>query len=541
MTDELIADLERKRPGYEAERVWHKFLMDSYLGTGGFSGAVKQPIAGHWGPAAEMYSSNALGGVDVLDTYLDRYPREDASKFRSRVQGTQYDNYNEALTDTKLSYVLRKEFEPRNIPDVIREWRQDVDGRGTTWTDLRGNNALVAAVLGWRPMLIDARAMPRDEKGNALILNAAQARDAGMRPYPVPLFPANLLDYILDDVGQFTYVKLCTTSQRKASWRGERETVTHYTIWTPTHFEKYEVTEGKGGKTAVLVDEGPHTFGLVPLVIYQHKAGPEDPVLALPMHANVAQASRAHLNRMSEFNEHLRGQVFALLVVASKGGQLSEDLTVGTDNALPIDTESRQPHAFIAPPGTVADTYEKRLESIVREMYRVARVEYTRPTGGISSGEAHAYEFAQTNAALADFAKQLARAEDDVDFFVGRYYGVPDDELQAASNVPPDTFDIENLTADIKDAFDIIAGNVGPTATKLLKLRLIDQAFPRLDADTRKTIEAELDDEDAQDAADEAAAAEAEAARLDAEEAARLAAAEAAARGNVTTPEPAAA
>lgn len=523
MADELLEALERTRPGYEAECVWHKFLMDAYLGTGGFAGAIKQAVAGFWGAAAEMYSGLSIAG-QALDTYLDRYPSENDRKFNMRVAGTQYDNYVEALTDLKVSYVLRKEFEARNIPKAISDWRTDVDGRGTTWNDIRANNAIVAAVLGWRPLLIDARAMPKDEKGEPLVLNAAQAREVGMRAYPVPLFPANLVDYTLDDAGQFADVKIRTTSQRRKSWKDERETVTHYTIWTPTRFEKYEVTESNGHKSAQLVDEGPHNFGAVPLVIYQHKASPTDPVQALPMHKNVSIAARAHLNRMSEFNEHLRGQVFAVLVVASQGGQLAENLLVGTDNALPIDQESKQPHAFIAPPATVASTYETRLESIVREMYRVARVEYTRPTGGISSGEAHAYEFAQTNAALAEFAKNIARAEDDVDFFVGKYLGVNDNELANSANVPPDNFDVENLAADIKDAFDLITGEIGATATKLLKMRLIDQALPRLAPKTRAIIEAEVDALHSQDTADKALAEEAEAARL---EAASTAAAEA--------------
>lgn len=518
MTDELLESLERKRPGYEAELVWHKFLMDAYLGTGGFAGSVKQPPAGYWGPAADIYSTAAdrtSNDTLLLDTYLDRFPREDAPKFKSRVAGTQYDNYVEPLTDLKVAYLLRKEFDARNLDKAVEDWRENVDGAGTTWAELRASNAIVAAVLGWRPILIDARPMPVDEQGAPIIRTRAQAREAKLRPYPVPLFPANLLDYQVDDAGQFTYAKLCTTAMRQESWKDARTEVKHYTIWTPETFEKYEVTHVDGHDKVTAQSQGVNPFGIVPLAIVKHKDNPGEPVLGLPMHAAVAQSARAHLNRLSEFNEHLRGQVFAVLVVASKGGQPSEEVTVGTDNALPIDSESKQPHAYLAPPASVAATYEKRLEAIVREMYRMARVEYTRATGGVTSGEAHAYEFQQTNAALADFAKCIAKAEDAVDYFVGRYYGVPENKLSEQTNVPPASFDVEDLTADIKASFDLIGGDVGPTATKMLKLRLIKQSLPMLTAEQLEIIESELDDEQGQDDADRAMAEEARRALLD--------------------------
>jgi hypothetical protein len=232
----------------------------------------------------------------------------------------------------------------------------------------------------------------------------------------------------------------------------------------------------------------------------------------MPMHASVSQAARAHLNRLSEFNEHLRGQVFAVLVYAVKGGVMPEDVTVGTDNALAVDSEGSQTHAYVAPPATVAATYERRLESVVREMYRMARVEFTRASGGITSGDSHAYEFQQTNAALGDFALNIAKAEDDVDYIVGRYYGASEEELAAQVNVPPKSFDVENMQADIKASFDLINGGVGPTATQMLKSRLIKQALPMLSAEQLDVIEQELRDEQSQDDADDALAMEARAA-----------------------------
>lgn len=508
MTDALLKALERKRAGYDAEMLWHKFLLDAYLGMGGFAGSVKQPPAGFWGAAAEVYSSalSESRSTTPIDTYLDRFPREDERKFRSRVQGVQYDNYMEPLTDLKVGYILRKPFDVRGRPDVVSEWRENVDGRGTSWAELFPGIVTRTAVLGLQPVLLDVPELPEG------VTTLAQYRDAGVQPYPVPLFPANLLDYDTDRAGQMTMAKLCTSSMRRESWMDDPVEVTHYTIWTPESFVKYEVTDVKGSKFATLVSQGRNPFGAVPIVLYKHKSSPDDPIRAMAMHGNVAQQSRAHMNRLSEFNEHLRGQVFALLVYVTNGGENEGDLTVGVDNALTLPSDARQVHQYIAPPATVAATYEKRLESIVREIYRIARVEFSRPTGQATSGLARAYDFAATNRALADFAGELALAEMHLDWLIGRYYGVSEDELAASTVIAPDSFDIEDLATDIKSAFDLIAGDIGPTATRLLKLQLVDQALPRLDADTRAAIEQELDDSGKQDSTDAALAAEAEAA-----------------------------
>ena len=501
----LIEQLERKRAGYDAECIWHRFLMDGFLGTGGFAGKVRQPVSGPWGAAADMYSGF---GVDAstVDTYLDAHPREEPAKFARRADQAEYHNYVKALTSLKLGHISRKEFIARDRPETVAEWRKNVDGNGTSWDELRPRIDAVTAVLGWRPVLIDARPTPTDEHGNPLITNAAQAREADLRPYPVPLFPANLLDYGLDDAGQFTYAKIRTQVVRQEAWDAEPEEVSVYTIWTLDSWVKYEVNKDR---EPAFVGEGPNPFDCVPLVIYQHEPAPQEPVIGLPMHGDVTQVARAHLNRLSELNEHLRGQVFALLVLSCKSGIPPADVSVGVDNALVVDSEARQTHAYIAPPGTVAATYKERLEDIVREMYRVARVEYTRSSGNASSGEAHAYEFAQTNQALADFAGQIAKAEMQIDWLVGRYYKVPEAKLRASTIIPPKTFDVENLIVDIKATFDLIAGDVGVTATKLLKMQALRQMLRNLDEDTVAIIDDELDATAKQKDVDDAAAEEA--------------------------------
>src|SRR3990167_7187964 len=119
----LVERLAWKRDGYAAELRRHKFLLDAFAATGGFSGRERADAASYWGPAADMYGDVTLGALDpsdqdeaALDTYLDRHPREDMPKFRRRVQVAHYSNYCEPVVDIRLSYMNRRPFS-RTIAD----------------------------------------------------------------------------------------------------------------------------------------------------------------------------------------------------------------------------------------------------------------------------------------------------------------------------------------------------------------------------------------------------------------------------------------
>lgn len=487
---ELLQQLERKRAGYDEELVLHRFLLDAYGGTGGFSTKVQRHASDRFGASASAYSCGPA------ESYIQRYgEREDDAKYNARVNATTYDNYVEALTDIKTGYVLSKPMEYREQADPVADWRRNCDGVGTEYGEHAAALVLRAAILGWCPLLLDVtKGAPEGYRSRA------HAREAGIQPYPVPLWPANLLDFKRGDHGEYLWAKVVTTRLDQAAWDAEPIEITEYTIWTREGWTKYEVNDKREAR---LVDEGTHNFGAVPIVIYRHKESPTD-ANGRPMHGAVSEAALDHLNTKSEFREHMRGQVFALLVHVTSGNT-QEDINIGIWNALDLPADASQTHAFIAPPGTVAATFEKRLEAIVQGMYRMARVEFTRQSGGPQSGASRAYEFAQTNLALSAFAAELAKSEAEVDYLIGTWHGVAPEKLRAATVIPPTSFDVEDMAKDIEEAWSIIGADVGPTATKLIKMQVIDQRLPNLDPKTRAQIEQELDDADAQAEADKAA------------------------------------
>lgn len=502
---DLVEQLEATRDDYTSERQWHKLLMDAYSGGGGFQGSAKQPRYGFWGAAASVYT-DAFHSLDHLqlnsahpDTYLDRFPREDLAKFRTRVQGAHYANYIAPMTDLKLSFMQRRELTVENRPDKLDAWRENVDGRGTTWDEITPDMWLRAAVLGWFPAVIDMPMAPTSADGSPLLITRAAADQLGLVPTITPLFPANLTDYQCDHRGNFQWAKIRTDHLVQPSPWDRKSHISRYTIWYPDRFDKFEVTTNPetGDKSArMIAQDQPHAFGEVPLAIARYKPSPDDPIKGIAMHGQESVEARALFNRQSELDEHMRGQVFAILVLAAEENEEVGEITVGTDNGIYLDPNATQSHYFLSPDASVAGSYEKRIEVTIEEMYRQARIEFARPTTSrqATSGIARKFEFAQTDRALVDFARNLALFEEHVDMLVGRALNVPEDDLRAITYISPASFDVEDLQGDVELAVAAIESlGVGDTAARMIRTRLIQQLLPNLSDDVMATIEGELE------------------------------------------------
>lgn len=495
MADALLENLERTRPEHRRECRWHRLLVDSYTGGGGYeSKCAPMPEVGYWGPAASIYAAtaSAFAGDGETNTYLDRHPREDSAKFAKRLEVANYLNYVEPLTDLKVSYLLRKPVTRQGEAKPVTAWREDIDGTGTTWDDLRPSIVTAAAIVGWVPVLFDRPAFPGS-------MSKAQAAELGLDRWIIQqLAPSNLLEWKVEGgVVQWVKIRTCYTDRER--WDSTPEEVEVYTIWTPTDATRFEVRNVDGKEKAVTsYAPVPHNFGRVPLAIFRHKRVPMavDPNCfgGLPMHGAIARVARRLFNLTSEFDEHIRSQVFAVLVLAMRGSPQQGEINIGAENGLILDPESSQQHYYLAPPPSVAETLDKRTLSTVQEIYRIARVEFARATVSVaSSGVARAYDFAQTNQAIADFGAEIARGEQDAAYLIARGDGLSHEQAVKQRVIPASEYGIDDLAGDMKLAADAVTMKLGPTATVEVKVRAIDALLPQLDAAKRKAIRAELE------------------------------------------------
>lgn len=471
--------LDRTRAGYEEECVWLRFLVDAYTGGGGFQGRVHQAPAGFWGTVSEAYATLDLRGMETSgSSYLDPYHREDSDKYTRRVKVAHYLNYVKPTTNLKISYLVRKPHKRNNVPDELADWiaRSEYD-RGFR------RRALCAAVLGWFPLLVDLPRRP----------NARTAAEQGdMDPYAVLSLPCHLRDYELDEQGEFVWAKMATVFTRTEAWDSEPVEVTRYTVWTREDFTVYEVI-GTGRESKPTT--GKHPFKRVPIVSWRTDTSVEDHIKADSINADIAPECRRLFNLLSELDEHLRSQVFALLIVPVSSPTPTESLVLGTENGIQVSAEQKNLPQYLAPPASIAATLESRIEATIIEIYRMARVEYDRASGVHSSAQSKQQNFEQTNLAIVDLATSLAEADRETLILVGRGLGIAEEQLQQIECVAYESYASEDLSIELEQATAALTiKELGKQARVELLVRLAQQLLPNMTAETRKVVESEIEE-----------------------------------------------
>lgn len=497
----MIERLRATRPGYDVEQTWHKFLLDAYAGTGGFQGRVRMPFASYWGAAADIYSANRVAlnssafskEEQDIDTYLDRFLREDLEKFSLRVATSQYPNYIEPIVDIRLSYMHRKDM-IRTGTDPVSDFIKDANGLGTPWDVLKKREIdLRSALLGWAPVLFDRTRPPGVEPGQTM--SREQATQLGIKVVAIPLYPGNLLDWDTDEHGVFEWVKLSTWDVKRPDPLGPPVRIQCIAIWERHRVRRWEIVRTDKDKEDELVpiSDTLHNYGKVPVLIAKHKPSHDDPVMGQPMAAGPAKLARKLFNYLSEMDDHIRGSVFAFLQVPVKSNPKRGEFSLGNSNAMPIPMDSQRDLKYIAPPASVAETLEERIKNTTEEIYRTGRTEFARVgmSGQQESGAAKLVAFENTNRAIADFASNSATFDQEALRFVAQLEGRPGEGIYTTA---PKRFDIEELSRELDEALTAISVDLGSVAIAEIKKRLVSKVLPNLPEDVHESIVEQIDE-----------------------------------------------
>lgn len=500
MSKSRIEQLRAKRADYEAELRRHRFLLDAYAGTGGFSGGrEKIETASWWGWGADAYSNEAIAIAmkttddrDV-DSYLDRFEREDPEKFKRRASLAQYVNHVANVVDIPLSYFHRKD-PKRELPDSLADWSENVSGDldVLSWDEVRISIVDVrAVVLGWCPVLLW---MPSVTSGEPL--SQAQAEALGVRARVRPLFPANLYEWETDDEGNFVWCKVGVKRVVRESAFSPPEEIETIAVWERNRVSEFEIRKRENEEPRITREEvRSHSWGSVPIVVYRWKPVPDDPVRGLSAIASSSQMAKRLFNYLSELDEHIRSCVFAFLQVPVRDDTKVADILAGNGGGIGIPPTATRDVKWIAPPPEVATILENRIAETRVEIYRQARLDFTQATsggGGVRSGVSRAFEFETANRTIADFAKRIARAEERMFRLVSRMVPSAGGDPSAIRVTAVEKFSVEDMAAMLEEfqlALDMV---LGKTATVELKKRVVSTMLPNLSPEQIAAIEAEL-------------------------------------------------
>ncbi len=507
-TDKDIIDrLHIQRDDYDEEEIIHRFWVDSYTGSGGFrNGQVPSPPAPFWGRAQYEYGSSwlsaytapglVIGPARQTWSYLVPFRNEDQMSYNDRVNSSVYHNPIEPIVNVTHSFLMSEDAVRENLPPVLEAWLRDVDGNGhdmhTVSKEVLKKTQLVGRVF----TLVDLPSYTGK--------NLAESKQLRIAPRLVNYWPQDILDYDLDADGCLTAIKIISHHEMtRQSMLDDKRIVERITIWTRDKWERWEIIKNpRTGEQMLNPDLTPeeHTginyLGVVPVVIctWQNPVGDGRNTRGIPQLATISQMARALHNRQSEFDFNLRQSTFAQLVVPGDPGGDSDSnvIEAGPANALTEDADTKNLTRYIAPPGTIATTYQKELERLISTIYRTSHMDRGDSTHP-ETAESRQLRFMETNAIFAEVADNLDTWELDIYAIVAMAYRLDPKELATTICRRKRQYAVTDLEKTMNAAIKARSLPIGPVGIATMTKRIYRNAMPDLSPTEQQIIDQEIE------------------------------------------------
>lgn len=375
------------------------------------------------------------------------------------------------------------EVEEAEEHEDLRALWEDADLAGTSLSDFMKTSTAFSKVFGHTYILVD---MPRVD---GRIETEAQRKERGVRPYLVLLLPWSVVDWEVDERGQYLWVRIKETVGSKPTPDGARTRFPDevYLTWTRDEWTRHRFSfNDRGDPVAVDVERGAHPVGRVPVIRHYHQRKPQA-VTGLSMIRDIAPVNLAILNYCSLMDEDAYERCLSILVM--KGDGLGTDVQLSAHNVLEY-TQDPPPH-YLAPPGTPMEMLSGLVERLRDEIYRMARLGSSMGllSKEAKSGIAYSFEFNETSRMLADTANEAESVERQVHDLYLRWLG----QVWTGVIDYPEEFGVESMGEEFKVVTAAKQAVRSPTFKRVVEKLAARKLVTKMSDATKRRIDAEID------------------------------------------------
>jgi hypothetical protein len=308
--------------------------------------------------------------------YLVRRQKEPMQVYAERLNCVFYENYIGSIIDWYTSTLFRREpvlifgGPDENGRTFFRAFSDDCDRKGTSVTDFFRRQLCDALVDGHSHILID---FPRSLEPAA---NRAEEDAKGLsRAYMVGYSAENLINWSLDDEGNYAWVVLRTSRLCKEKLADAYVKETRWTYYDKQEFHAFRRVDAEGVKGKIEeIDHGHHSLWKqqrVPLLDLEISDG-------LWLMNKAALLQLEHFNKSNALSWALSMGLFASPVIYS---EREFDQVVGESYYIQLGPNDR--FGYTEPTGHVYTIAAENLLQLKDEIYRVC---YLLAQAGNSSG-----------------------------------------------------------------------------------------------------------------------------------------------------------
>jgi hypothetical protein len=462
----------------------------------------------HWRFLQKTYE----GGRAWFEEHVFQYHKEGEKEFKDRKARAYRFNHTREVVDLVVKYLYKGDI-TRNVdaaPQVVKDFWDNATLQNMGIGQLMRTGSTQSSIKGRVAMVVD-----NNVRQGAVSI--ADVKASNMRIYAYPVDAIDLLDYAFDEDGDGgllwvmirEYVRddadpLTSSGDvevrirvwDRQGWRLFGEVSGNIVTTTPSGRKKVQ-------RQVELISSGEHGLGRVPVVFLDHLIT-DNPYHTPGLIDDIAYLDRAIANYLSNLDAIIQDQTFSQLAMPAQSLLPGEEtynklVEASTKRVFVYDAAngaSAKPE-YISPDPKQASVIITVINKIINEIYNTVGLagERTKEDNAVgidnSSGVAKAYDFERVNSLLTAKGQALERCENEIVTLVCLWakQPVPKDKLVKY----PETYDVMRLVDDLTIS-EALATIDAPKEVRREQLRaMVDKLFPRLKADIRKKIEADID------------------------------------------------
>ena len=407
------------------------------------------------------FLKNAYFGVGgFLDGgYIEKYEKESQQKYLNRKKNAYYLNYCATVIDTYNAHLFKQPIIRKSENRYYNRFTENVNGEHQDINTLMREAFLYAQIFGYSFIAID--------KPDIKVETMLEEIEQNALPYAYILPPYSVIDWSVNAKMELNWVKVAEQKPEDVdNFLRPNDNRVFYRVWTKNEHYLFNDKEE-------LVKRGEHGLGIVPFILLQNKKGPLGSIVGRSEIHDIVRINKRLYNLCSELDDLLRSQTFATLTYPALDAKDLSDVELGTDRILTYDPSSSFSPSFISPSIDATRAYETRINALIEEIYRLARLNYS---GGVSlSGVALAFTFDKTNQALCDKALNLQDAERKIAKIVCKWQ---ESEFDGEIQYPLD-YSVSDIEKELKSALDAISLNLSDRFNKEYKKSTARKLLPK--------------------------------------------------------------
>lgn len=417
-----------------------------------------------------------------------KHPRETSQDFQERTKRIHNMNYCEPLVDFFTNFIFSESIDRDGGKnnEFFSEFKKNVNLKGDDVDTFMRQVSDDMQIFGMSYVLVDTPA-------GITVLSKADELASKIRPYWVLVKPMEIIDWVIDDFGEYQYVK--RQQCLDVLGKGGRMTIERFTEFTTEQIIITEFDISSSDTVRKLpIRRIDNQLGKVPLVVSRYKRSKTHGNMGLSFLRDFAYNNREILNLTSLLQEFLYRQAFNILAV--EGGQIAsaenQSDVIGTSNMLEYPHGAKVPE-YITPPADPAEFIQGERSRIQQEMFKRAAQDALNElfNGEKSSGFSQAQSFSKTVPFISCRADELEHVENKLMSLTMDWMG---DEWEGKIKYK-DRYELTNLS-DALTQFQILARDLQVPSETFVKTelkRLVREFDGKLPSDQVVKIDKEID------------------------------------------------